>query len=123
MQRYLLRLLTLVPLLLPLLAGAEDSFDLEEVVVVGSKSDSAVIAGSGIAIGELELERFDYIDVHQVMSSVPGVYVREEDGFGLRPNIGIRGAAAERSQKITIMEDGILITRFYSAPARVTFQI
>ncbi len=75
MQRYLLRLLTLVPLLLPLLTGAEDSLDLEEVVVVGSKNDSAVIAGSGIAIGELELERFDYIDVHQVMSSVPGVYV------------------------------------------------
>ncbi len=118
MQRYLLRLLTLVPLLLPLLTGAEDSLDLEEVVVVGSKNDSAVIAGSGIAIGELELERFDYIDVHQVMSSVPGVYVREEDGFGLRPNIGIRGAAAERSQKITIMEDGILITPApYSAPA------
>ena len=76
---------------------AEAISDVEEVVVVGSKNDSAVIAGSGIAIGELELERFDYIDVHQVMSSVPGVYVREEDGFGLRPNIGIRGAAAEHT--------------------------
>ena len=118
MYNHSLRTLTLLPILLPLLASADDSPDLEEVVVVGSKNESVVIAGSGIAIGRLELERFDYIDVHQVMSSVPGVYVREEDGFGLRPNIGIRGAAAERSQKITIMEDGILITPApYSAPA------
>jgi Fe(3+) dicitrate transport protein len=92
--------------------------DLAEIVVVGSMSDVSTVPGSGIAIDLEQLERFDYIDLHQVLSSVPGVYVREEDGYGLRPNIGIRGAVAERSQKITIMEDGILITPApYSAPA------
>ena len=92
--------------------------DLAEIVVVGSMSDVSTVPGSGVAIDLEQLERFDYIDLHQVLSSVPGVYVREEDGYGLRPNIGIRGAVAERSQKITIMEDGILITPApYSAPA------
>ena len=94
------------------------SNDLAEVVVVGSMADVSAVPGSGMAIDLEQLERFDYIDLHQVLSSVPGVYVREEDGYGLRPNIGIRGAVAERSQKITIMEDGILITPApYSAPA------
>ena len=92
--------------------------DLEEIVVVGSMDDVASVPGSGVAIGLEQLERFDYTDLHQVLGSVPGVYIREEDGYGLRPNIGIRGAVAERSQKITIMEDGILITPApYSAPA------
>jgi Fe(3+) dicitrate transport protein len=92
--------------------------DLEEIVVLGSMGDVSSVPGSGVAIDLEQLERFDYTDLHQVLAKVPGVYIREEDGYGLRPNIGIRGAVAERSQKITIMEDGILITPApYSAPA------
>ena len=95
---------------------AEEAFDrIEQVLVIGVRHR---VPGSGSVVANEELERFDHTDVTQVMSGVPGVYVREEDGFGLRPNIGIRGATAERSQKITIMEDGVLIAPApYSAPA------
>ena len=92
--------------------------DLEEIVIIGSEDEIVKVPGSGALLNEDDLERFDYVDLHQTLSSVPGVYVREEDGFGLRPNIGIRGATPDRSQKITILEDGILITPApYSAPA------
>ena len=92
--------------------------NLEEVLIIGSKEDKSKLAGSGIQIGQELIEKQSYTDLNQVISMAPGVYVREEDGYGLRPNIGIRGATAERSQKITIMEDGVLIAPApYSAPA------
>lgn len=98
--------------------GDDTGERIEEVVVIGTREDADLVAGSRTLVDQELLERFDYVDLNQVLSSVPGVYVREEDGFGLRPNIGIRGASAERSQKIAIMEDGVPITPApYSAPA------
>jgi Fe(3+) dicitrate transport protein len=91
---------------------------LEEITIIGSKVELDSVAGSAYVISEEDLERFDYVDLRKVLNQAPGVYIREEDGYGLRPNIGIRGAAAERSQKITLMRDEVLITPApYSAPA------
>src|SRR5690606_13050083 len=39
--------------------------------------------GSAHAVTEQELERFEHDDIHKVLSAVPGVYIREEDGYGL----------------------------------------
>ena len=47
--------------------------DLEEIVVVGSKEDVSSVPGSGISIDIEQLERFDYTDLHQVLSGVPGI--------------------------------------------------
>lgn len=95
-------------------SGAEAG-RIEQVLVIGVRHR---VPGSGSVLESEEIKRFDHTDMTLVMSAVPGVYIREEDGFGLRPNIGIRGAAADRSQKITIMEDGVLIAPApYSAPA------
>ena len=95
--------------------SAESSELTEQIIVIGTRN---TVPGSGAVIDRVELDRFDHVDVNQVMSSLPGVYVREEDGFGLRPNIGIRGAAAERSQKITLLSDGVPVApAVYSAPA------
>lgn len=99
-------------------ASAFDEPIIKEVLIIGTKEASLKLPGSGIQIGADELKRQSYSDLNQVVSAVPGVYVREEDGFGLRPNIGIRGASSDRSQKITLMEDGVLIAPApYSAPA------
>lgn len=95
---------------------------LEQVYVTGGEEALPTIAGSAHIVDEATLEKFDYIDIHQIVSTIPGVYVRSEDGYGLRPNIGMRGATAERSQKITLMEDGVLIGPApYSAPAAYYF--
>ena len=91
---------------------------IKEVMIIGTKEANLKLSGSGVRIDADELKKHAYSDLNQLVSAVPGVYVREEDGFGLRPNIGIRGATSDRSQKITLMEDGVLIGPApYSAPA------
>jgi len=66
----------------------------------------------------IELARFNVVDGNTLLQSQPGVYTQQEDGWGLRLNIGIRGTGVERSSRITLMEDGILTApAAYSAPA------
>lgn len=97
---------------------------IEEIRIVGKKSDAARIGGSVSVIEEEDLERFEYDDPHSILRLVPGVYLREEDGYGLRPNIGIRGVSAERSAKVTLMEDAVLFGPApYSAPAAYYFPL
>lgn len=91
-------------------------------VIVEAEDGIARVAGSAYVIGEEELERYEYDDIHRVLAKVPGVYVRGEDGFGLRPNIGMRGGSSDRSAKITLLEDGIVISPApYAAPAAYYF--
>jgi Fe(3+) dicitrate transport protein len=98
--------------------ASEDYLVFEELLVVGSGESRREVPGSAHVITEQELERQGFQDVHRVLRQVPGISVQEEDGFGLRPNIGIRGTGVERSSKITMLEDGVLIAPApYAAPS------
>jgi Fe(3+) dicitrate transport protein len=99
-----------------------DTLTFNAVSVIGKNGTGSRIPGSAQSLDRPALERQDYSDVHRVLREVPGVEVREEDGFGLRPNIGIRGTAIDRSGKVALMEDGILIAPApYSASAAYYF--
>ncbi|MBU6220411.1 MAG: TonB-dependent receptor [Bacteroidetes bacterium] len=94
--------------------------ELDPVVIVGDRAK--YISGSGQYINILKIEKLNQPNVNNVLRIVPGVNVRDEEGFGLRPNIGLRGTPVNRSAKITLMEDGILIAPApYADPAAYYF--
>jgi len=102
----------------------EANDELEHIQILSHYDKLRTEAGSATLLTEAELEKFEYDDIHRILSKVPGVNIREEDGYGLRPNIGFRGVTPERSKKITILEDGILIGPSpYSAPAAYYFPV
>lgn len=101
-----------------------DSFaaKLDRLLVVGSAEKAQEMAGSAHFIDSEKLEEFNYTDVHRVLRQIPGVYAIDEEGLGLRPNIGIRGSGTDRSSRITLMEDGVLMSPApYAAPAAYYF--
>ncbi|MEC7984352.1 MAG: TonB-dependent receptor [Myxococcota bacterium] len=93
-----------------------------EAMIIYSDDETLRVAGSAQQVGQESLELYEFDNVEQVLQFVPGVATRNEDGFGLRPNIGIRGANSDRSAKITLMEDGVLFAPApYAAPAAYYF--
>ncbi len=101
---------------------ADEPGTLNKMVIIGSTEEVQNLAGSGAVVDNAQLKTEVSSDINQVLKTVPGVYILEEEGSGLRPNIGIRGATSERSQNITLLEDGIMMAPApYSAPSAYYF--
>lgn len=111
-----------VALAAPAWAADSDPTVLEPVIITASAEGARAVGGSVTFLDQEALAIFGHADVNQVLRQVPGVFLQEEDGFGLRPNIGIRGSGTDRSGRVAIMEDGVLIAPApYAAPAAYYF--
>ena len=107
---------------------ATDSITLLDEVIIkgnsilGNKFVAKNRTGAAYYLSSNELADFNYTDINRALNKISGINFYEEDGFGLRPNISIRGTSPERSSKIAIMEDGVLISPApYSASSAYYF--
>jgi len=107
---------------------AKDSVTaLDEVIIrsntiLGNKFVAKNRTGAAYYLSTDDLAKFNYTDINRALNKISGINFYEEDGFGLRPNISIRGTSPERSSKIAVMEDGVLISPApYSASSAYYF--
>lgn len=83
--------------------------DPDHILVVAERLDDPA-AGASSLLSQTELENARVFNINEALRKVPGLVVRDEEGIGLRPNIGVRGLNPTRSTKILLLEDGIPLT-------------
>ena len=78
--------------------------------VVSSLDAARRIPGSLEVLDLAMLENSRVLTTAEALRKASGVHVRDEEGFGLRPNIGVRGLMPTRSSRVLLLEDGIPLT-------------
>ena len=92
------------------LADASRQIAVPRVDVIGNQEQLLKTPSSATIIEQEELETSHVYTTNEALRKAPGVIVRDEEGFGMRPNIGIRGLNPTRSTKVLLLEDGIPVT-------------
>lgn len=87
----------------------------EEITVVGTRLAGGIetierLPGSVDTLDRVQMEASRVLNVNETLRKASGLHVRDEEGFALRPNIGIRGLNPTRSSKTLLLEDGLFVT-------------
>lgn len=94
-----------------------------EVRVTGANADELQkIPGSVTLITAPEIRKARPANVGEMLRRVPGVYVRQEEGAGLRLDIGIRGLDPGRARRVLVLEDGVPVAINPYAEADLYYQ-
>lgn len=87
--------------------GFDEEMTVVGASILGGPETVRRIPGSIEVLPPELLESARVRDVSEALRKASGVTVRDEEGFALRPNIGIRGLNPTRSTKTLLLEDGL----------------
>lgn len=89
----------------------ELSYTMPQIQVIGSRDGIFdKVPGSASYINSKRIKYTAPISGNEVFRQMPGVHVVDEEGAGLRVNIGIRGLDPDRSRSVLILEDGVPVS-------------
>lgn len=94
----------------PASPSAATELRLPQIDVLGRALEATLMTrtpGSAAIVERAALEQARVFTTNEALRKVTGVTVRDEEGLGLRPNIGLRGLDPNRSRKVLLLEDGI----------------
>ncbi len=78
-----------------------------QIEVIGQQGRFVRIPGSAELIHVTQIQNSSQLSGNEVIRTVSGVHVVDEEGLGLRANIGIRGLDPDRSRTVLVLEDGV----------------
>jgi Fe(3+) dicitrate transport protein len=88
----------------------KSAYDFPQINVIGEKPYLfSTIPGSANLITSTSLKTTKPVTGNEIFKKVTGLNVVDEEGVGLRANIGIRGLDPDRSRTVLMMEDGVPI--------------
>jgi Fe(3+) dicitrate transport protein len=91
-------------------AAVSEDVTVTSTSIAGPEDAIPHIPGSLDVIDRATLDRSRVFTTHEALRKVPGIHARDEEGLGLRPNLGLRGLNPTRSSKLLLLEDGIPLT-------------
>lgn len=82
-----------------------------QIYVLGNKVDALrLIPGSAELINQKDLSEMIPVTGNEMIKKISGVHISEEEGMGLRINLGIRGLDPDRARTVHVLEDGVPVS-------------
>lgn len=86
----------------------ETGVEMPQITVIASKDRVfSRVPGSVTYLDAKEIQTVNPLSGNEVLRRSPGVHVVDEEGLGMRVNIGIRGLDPDRSRSVLVLEDGV----------------
>lgn len=82
--------------------------EMPQITIIASRDRVfSRVPGSVTYIDAKEIKTVNPLSGNEVLRRSPGVHVVDEEGIGMRANVGIRGLDPDRSRSVLVLEDGV----------------